>query len=94
VFAWVLEVLARRGLIVGKRVAIDATTLEANAAMRSIVRRDTGASYEEFLTGLAKASASRRRRERIWRGWTASGRSAPPTRNGRARRIRMRVLPR
>jgi transposase len=56
VFAWVLEVLARRGLIVGKRVAIDATTLEANAAMRSIVRRDTGASYEEFLTGLAKAS--------------------------------------
>lgn len=55
-FAWVLEVLARRGLIVGKRVAIDATTLEANAAMRSIVRRDTGASYEEFLTGLAKAS--------------------------------------
>jgi transposase len=41
---------------VGKRVAIDATTLEANAAMRSIVRRDTGASYEEFLTGLAKAS--------------------------------------
>jgi transposase len=56
VFAWVLEVLARRGLIVGKRIAIDATTLEANAAMRSIVRRDTGASYEEFLTGLAKAS--------------------------------------
>jgi len=56
VFAWVLDVLARRGLIVGKRVAIDATTLEANAAMRSIVRRDTGASYEEFLTRLAKAS--------------------------------------
>jgi transposase len=56
VFAWVLDVLARRGLIVGKRVAIDATTLEANAAMRSIVRRDTGVSYNEFLTGLAKAS--------------------------------------
>src|SRR5665213_1701156 len=56
VFAWVLDVLARRGLIVGKRIAIDATTLEANAAMRSIVRRDTGASYEALLTGLAKAS--------------------------------------
>jgi transposase len=56
VFAWVLDVLARRGLIVGKRVAIDATTLEANAAMRSIVRRDTGASYNQFLTGLAQAS--------------------------------------
>jgi len=51
VFAWVLDVLARRGLIVGKRVAIDATTLEANAAMRSIVRRDTGESYNQFLNG-------------------------------------------
>ena len=40
----------------GKRIGIDATTLEANAAMRSIVRRDTGESYNEFLTGLAKAS--------------------------------------
>jgi transposase len=40
----------------GKRIGIDATTLEANAAMRSIVRRDSGESYEEFLTGLAKAS--------------------------------------
>ncbi len=56
VFAWALAVLADRGLLKGKRIAIDATTLEANAAMRSIVRRDTGESYEEFLVGLAKAS--------------------------------------
>jgi transposase len=56
VFGWVLGVLADRGLVKGKRIAIDATTLEANAAMRSIVRRDTGESYEEFLGGLAKAS--------------------------------------
>jgi transposase len=56
VFAWVLERLAKGGLLVGKTIGIDATTLEANAAMRSIVRRDTGASYEEFLKGLAKAS--------------------------------------
>src|ERR1700675_265210 len=56
VFAWVLGVLADHGLLQGQRIAIDATTLEANAAMRSIVRRDTGASYEEFLRGLAKAS--------------------------------------
>jgi transposase len=56
VFTWVLERVAEAGLLKGKTVAIDATTLEANAAMRSIVRRDTGASYEEFLTGLAKAS--------------------------------------
>jgi transposase len=56
VFAWVLERLAKGGLLVGKTIGIGATTLEANAAMRSIVRRDTGASYEEFLKGLAKAS--------------------------------------
>jgi len=51
-----LHPAADRGLLVGKRIGIDATTLEANAAMRSIVRRDTGASYNEFLTGLAQAS--------------------------------------
>ena len=56
VFGWVLGVLGDRGLLKGQRIAIDATTLEANAAMRSIVRRDTGESYEEFLRGLAKAS--------------------------------------
>jgi len=56
VFTWILGLLADRGLVKGKRMGIDATTLEANAAMRSIVRRDTGASYEEFLRGLAKAS--------------------------------------
>jgi transposase len=56
VFLWVLGLLADRGLLKGKRIGIDATTLEANAAMRSIVRRDTGESYEEFLTGLAKES--------------------------------------
>src|SRR6202007_2280389 len=56
VFGWVLGLLADRGLIQGKRVGVDGTTLEASAAMRSIVRRDTGESYEEFLTGMAKAS--------------------------------------
>ena len=44
------------GLVKGKTVAIDATTLEANAALRSIVRRDTGESYHDFLTKLAQAS--------------------------------------
>ena len=56
VFSWVLNLLADSGLLRGQRIAIDATTLEANAAMRSIVRRDTGENYEEFLGGLAKAS--------------------------------------
>src|SRR5450432_763939 len=56
VFLWVLGVLADRGLLKGKTVGVDATTLEANAAMRAIVRRDNGATYEEFLTGLAQQS--------------------------------------
>jgi transposase len=56
VFVWILEVLRDQGLIKGKTVGVDATTLEANAAMRSIVRRDTSESYEEFLKGLAKES--------------------------------------
>ena len=56
VFTWVQERLVAAGLLKGRTVAIDATTLEANAAMRSIVRRDTGESYQEFLTRLAVAS--------------------------------------
>jgi len=56
VFSWVLNVLADSKLLKGKTIGIDATTLEANAAMRSIVRRDSGESYEEFLTRLAEAS--------------------------------------
>ena len=56
VFTWVQQRLVDAGLLKGKTIAIDATTLEANAAMRSIVRRDTGESYQAFLTGLAKAS--------------------------------------
>jgi transposase len=56
VFTWVQQRLVEAGLLNGKTVAIDATTLEANAAMRSIVRRDTEETYQEFLTRLAKVS--------------------------------------
>jgi transposase len=56
VSTWVLQCLSSAGLVKGKTLGIDATTLEANAALRSIVRRDSGESYEEFLTTLAKAS--------------------------------------
>lgn len=56
IFSWVLKVLAKKGLLKGKTLGVDATTLEANAAMRSIVRKDTGESYNEFLTQLAQAS--------------------------------------
>ena len=56
VFSWILERLAAAGLVKGETLGVDATTLEANAALRSIVRRDTGEGYEAFLTRLAKAS--------------------------------------
>jgi transposase len=55
VFAWVLKRLARGGLMRGKTIGIDSTTLEANAAMRSIVRRDTQQGYDEYLKRLAQA---------------------------------------
>jgi transposase len=56
VFSWILQRLADAGLVRGKAIGIDATTLEANAALRSIVRRDTGAMYQAFLTQLAQSS--------------------------------------
>jgi transposase len=56
VFTFVLKVLAEKGLLKGRAIGIDATTLEANAALRSIVRRDDGTKYEDFLIALAKES--------------------------------------
>jgi transposase len=54
-FRWVLKILVEEGLIEGQTISIDATTLEANAALRSIVRRDTGQGYEQYLRELAQA---------------------------------------
>src|SRR5436190_6494852 len=56
IFSWVVEGLAVSGLIKGKTIGVDSTTLEANAAMKSIVRRDTGESYNEYLERLADAA--------------------------------------
>src|SRR6516165_5452112 len=56
VFHWVLKILDEEGLISGRTVSIDATTLEANAALKSIVRRDNGQSYNDYLKDLAKAA--------------------------------------
>ena len=55
IFTWVLERLAQGGLIKGKTIGVDSTTLEANAAMKSIVRRDSGESYNEYLKRVATA---------------------------------------
>ena len=59
VFTWILERLSQAGLVNGETVGVDATTLEANAALRSIVRRDSGETYEAFLMRLAQASGDR-----------------------------------
>jgi transposase len=56
VFRWVLKLLGEAGLVEGKTVSIDATTLEANAALRSLVRRDNGQRYDDYLMDLAKAA--------------------------------------
>jgi hypothetical protein len=56
IFTWVLGVLAKANLLRGKILGVDATTLEANAALRSIVRRDNGQHHNEFLTDIARAA--------------------------------------
>ena len=56
VFGWVLQLVAEKGLIRGKRIGVDASTMEANAALRTIVRRDDGRTYREMLTQMAKES--------------------------------------
>jgi transposase len=56
VFGWVLKLVAEKGLIEGKRIGLDASTMEANAALRTIVRREDGRTYREMLTQLAQES--------------------------------------
>src|SRR6202007_3291390 len=55
VFRWFVRVLGEEGLLEGQTIAIDATTLEDNAAMRSVQRGDDGRGYEEYLKELAQA---------------------------------------
>ena len=91
VFTWVLQLLAQQGLLKGGTMAVDATTLEANAALRSIVRRDSGEAYEEFSRGWRRSRGSRRRAASSWPSWTKSAKTKAPTRIGR---IRMTPAPR
>src|SRR5258707_1491515 len=56
VFGWVLQLVAEQGLVQGKRIGVDASTMEANAALRTIVRRDDGRTYREMLAQMAKES--------------------------------------
>ena len=56
VFDWVLNLVTEKGLIGGKRIGIVASTMEANAALRTIVRREDGRTYREMLTQMAEES--------------------------------------
>jgi len=56
VFTWVLGRLAEHGLIKGERIGVDASTMEANAALRTIVRREDGETYREMLKRMAAES--------------------------------------
>jgi transposase len=56
VFGWVLALIARHGLVKGERIGVDASTMEANAALRTIVRRETGETYREMLKRMAEES--------------------------------------
>jgi hypothetical protein len=84
VLTWVQQRLVEGALLRGKTVAIDATTLEANAAMRSIVRRDTAKTHQEFLMKLAKASGDRGYRD--CRGRTSRRRKPTSRSRGRWKR--------
>ena len=89
-----LEQLARAGLVQGKTMGVDSTTLEANAAMRSIVRRETGENYPEFLKRVGPQRTGKQLRTRRRCGaWIASGRKRPATKIGRALPIRKRKSP-
>jgi transposase len=56
VFGWVLKLVAERGLVRGEQIGVDGSTMEANAALRTIVRRDNGESYRAMLTRMAQES--------------------------------------
>ena len=67
-----VKLVAERGLVKGERIGVDGSTMEANAAMRTIVRRDSGETYREMLTRMAKRAALRRRRSTTSSGLTAA----------------------
>ena len=87
VFAWVLKRLRSEGLLSGKTLGVDSTTLEASAALRSIVRRDDGSGYEEWLEELVRSAAATRARGEARAGVCppASNRRAAPGAGARAR---------
>ena len=100
VFEFVLKLVTERGLVKGERIGVDASTMEANAALRSIVRRDSGDTYRELLTRMAKGSGvetptiddlRRRKQEAIERGLGEQDRSGREDRQDEGRLDASRV---
>jgi transposase len=58
VFQWVLKLAREKGLLDGETVAVDSTTLEANAAMKSIIRHDTNEDWQAYVTSLMREAAA------------------------------------
>ena len=90
VFTWVRQLPAQQDLLKAGTIAVDATTLEANAALRSIVRRDSGESYEGFLKGLAAESGIETPSCEQLAKLDKSANTKGPTRIGRIRMTPMR----
>ena len=74
VMQWVLKILRKHGLADAQSVCIDATTLEANASMKSLVRRDTGQATTIICGSWRKPKAWKTPPKSSWRGWIASAR--------------------
>ena len=87
VFGFVLKLVAEHGLVKGERIGVDGSTMEANAALRTIVRRDNGESYREMLTRMATESGidTPSARQVLCRFGRPDGSAPPPRRRCRDR---------
>lgn len=94
VFAFVLRVAQEKKLLRGKTVAVDATTLEANAAMRSIVRKDTGEDWKEYVKGLMAEEGIENPTDEEIRRFDKKRKKKYPTRSGRRQPTRTAASPR
>ena len=95
VFGWVLALVAERGLVKGERIGVDGSTMEANAALRTIVRRENGETYRQMLTRMAQESgvATPTIDDLVRLDRKPARARSCRTRTGRARPIRMRRSP-
>ena len=95
VFQFVLRIAAEKKLLSGKTVGVDSTTLEANAAMKSIVRRDTGEDWKEYVTRLMREEGAIDRRRRADRRRDSPLRQEAEEQEGLQRRVGVaRPIPR